>query len=385
MSDTISGQVQGFDALVQQQAAAMQVEANQQPSKPALSFTPGAILLAIAQAVAGIALWLQASILNLLLVARAATSNGPDLDSWMAQFQVTRIPATAANCSTVQLSRYSYTDAVTIIPGGLVMTTDGSQQFTIIADPTQAAWSAIAGGYVMGAGVSSCLVTAAASTLGLAANVAAGTITQFASGVLGADTVTNTGPATGGANAESDPALRARFWNYLQYLWRATAQAVTYAIQSIQAGLSVTIVDGYNEAGQFSPGCFVATVDDGSGNPPASLIARALVAVNATRALGIRGAVHGPTTLVVNVAGTIITASPTQDATAAQNAVAAYFAGVSLGGGISYFRLGAVMENASSTIVETNALTLNGASGDVAGLPTQKILLGTVTISTAAP
>jgi uncharacterized phage protein gp47/JayE len=384
MSDTISASVQGFTVLVEQQAAAVQTSiAAAQPGKVA-SFRPGSILLAIAQATAGVALWLQGLILNLLLVARAATSSGSDLDSWMAQFQVTRIGATTATCGTVQLSRYSTSVAVTIPAGGLVMTGDGSQQFTIIQDTSQSGWNAAADGYVMGVGVASVQVTAQAVNSGAAGNVGAGTITQFASGIVGADTVTNTGAASGGADPETDPALRARFWNYLQYLWKATSAAVTYAVQTVQPGLSVTITDGYNEAGVMTPGYFFATVDDGTGSPSAALINNAAQQVQQTRALGIQAACHGPTDLVVNVAATIATNNPLVDQPAAVAAVTAYVAATKLGQTLDYFKTGAALGGASPTITEVVSMTLNGGTSAIVPSATQKIVVGTVTVSTVA-
>ena len=38
-------------------------------------------------------LWMQWLILQVLQCTRAATSNGPDLDSWMADMTLTRLPA----------------------------------------------------------------------------------------------------------------------------------------------------------------------------------------------------------------------------------------------------------------------------------------------------
>ena len=386
MSDSINGNTQGFTAIVQAEAAAMQVSANQAPGAPVLTFTPGSVLLAIAQAVAGVALWLQAMCLNLLNYARAATCAGADLDSWMAQFQFNRIPATGAICRTVVLSRYSTGLPVTLYPGGVVQTGVGGVQFVIVGDVGQSAWNPTLGAYQINSTTSTCQVTAVAQTLGTAGNVGANSITQFASGVLGFDTVNNTGAATGGANAESDDALRARFWLYLQYLFRATGPAIQYAIMSIQPGLTVTITDGYNEANVLTPGYFFATIDDGTGSPSSALIEAAGVAANATRALGIQCAVHGPAALLsVNVIATIVTANPTIDGPAAYAAAYNFLTGCVLGTGVDYFKIGNAMASASPTIVELQSMTLNGSAAPIVGAKTQKVLPGTITVNTVAP
>jgi hypothetical protein len=386
MSDSVTGNTLSFDALVQAQAAAMQVSANEASPPQSLTFSPGAILLAIAHAVSGVCLWLQAMCLNLLAYGRASTCKGADLDSWMAQFQFARIPATGATCATVVLSRFSTGQAVSLLPGGIVQTAIGNVQFTIVGDTGQSAWNAAAGAYQINSSTATCQVTVQAATLGTGGNVGAATITQFASGVLGFDTVSNTAAASGGANAETDPAFLARFWLYLQYLFRGTGPAVQYAIQTIQPGLTVTIQDGVNEAGQQTAGYFVATVDDGTGTPSTQLIAAALAQVNSVRALGIQGACHGPATLTpANIIATVVTNNPLVDGPAAYSAAMSFLQSVVLGQGVSYFKIGAAMQNASASIQELANLTLNGLQSDIVGAPTQKVTIGTITVNTEAP
>jgi hypothetical protein len=384
VSGTISANTQGYTSLVQQQVAAAQMAVALKKPGVVMTFNPGSILLAIFQAVAGVALWLQGIALNLLLFGRAATSAGSDLDSWMAQFQVTRIAGVGATCNSVVLSRYSTSAAINIPPGGLIQTADGSQQFTIVADTTQSGWSVTANAYVMAAGVGSVTVTATAVGVGVSTNVAAGTITALASGIIGVDTLTNTSAAIGGMDTETDTAFRARFWLYLQYLFRATAGAVTYAIQSIQSGLTVTITDGYDTAGNLAPGTFFATVDDGSGNPPAALIAAASAQAYATRALGIQSAVYGPTVVTANIVATIQTNYPAVDGPAANAAAASFIGALVLGQNLPFFRLGAAMANASPTIIELSSLTINGVAADLVATSTQKINAGTITVNTEA-
>src|SRR5579875_264527 len=97
-----------FQQIVQNFTAAAQAAA-----KVLLDFTVGSIDLALAEATAAVALWLQALALQVLGLTRAATSNGSDLDSWMADWNFTRLPAVAATGS-VTFSRANTAIAATI-------------------------------------------------------------------------------------------------------------------------------------------------------------------------------------------------------------------------------------------------------------------------------
>jgi uncharacterized phage protein gp47/JayE len=381
MSDTISANTKGLNQIVSDQAAAAQANASA-AGLSGLDISPGSIWLVLFQAVGGVYLWLQAFALSLLAYARAATSQGADLDSWMAQFQFARIGAVAASCTTVVLTRYSASQAVTILPGGVVQTLDGSQQFAIVADTTQSAWNAMLGGYVMAAGVTSCQVTVDALVSGSGGNVAANTIVAFGSGIVGADTVNNTGAATGGTDAEADASFRARFWNYLQYLFRATGAAITYAIESIQVGAQVILTENYDEAGNWKPGYFYGTCDDGTGAPPSSFVTAAAAQADATRALGVAFGMHATTQLVVNVSAQIKVAAGFNAGTiegTAETVAAAFVQACVLGQNLSYFNTGVAIVNVPG-VAELVSLTLNGGIVDIqSGL--QKIVAGTVVVS----
>jgi uncharacterized phage protein gp47/JayE len=382
VSGTINANTKGKDQIVSDMAAAAQAAAYQiNPADP-LTISPGSPFLVIFEAVSGVFLWLQAYALSLLLFARAATSNNSDLDSWMAQFQFARIGALAATCSTVILTRLSASQPVTIVPGGTVQTADGSQQFGVVVDTTQSAWNAGAGGYVMAAGTTSCQVTVQALVSGAGGNVAAGTITAFASGIVGADLVNNTGAATGGASAENDPSFRARFWNYLQYLFRATGAAIQYAVQSVQVGAEVILVENYDEAGNWRPGYFYGTCDDGSGVPPASFVTAAAAQADATRALGVAFGMHATTRLTVNVSAQISVAAGFNVGAvegAAQTVVAAFVQSCIQGQNLSYFSTGVVLTGVPG-VAELLTLTLTGTTADIAA-GRQKIVAGTVVVA----
>ena len=95
-------QLQTFSTLVNNAAAAVQGAAAQ-----LVDLTVGSTLRAILEANASIALWLQWLILQVLRMTRASTSAAADLDSWMADYAFTRLPATAAG-GGVTLSRFTF-------------------------------------------------------------------------------------------------------------------------------------------------------------------------------------------------------------------------------------------------------------------------------------
>ena len=120
--------LRSFNALVQSMAAAVEASATQ-----LLDLTVGSTLRAVLEANASIGLWMQWLILQVLRTTRAATSNGADLDSWMADLTLTRLPAVAAT-GTVTFSRFTPGMSALIPVGALVRTADGTQTFAVSVD-----------------------------------------------------------------------------------------------------------------------------------------------------------------------------------------------------------------------------------------------------------
>ena len=184
-------QLQNFTTLVSNAAAAVQGSARQ-----LIDLTIGSTLRAILEANAALALWMQWLIVQVLATTRAATSNGVDLDSWVADFSLARLPAsTAAGQAT--FARFTPTQQALVTPGTNVRTTDGSQTFAVTVDTTNNAWNAGQGGYVVGAGIASVTLPITASAPGSIGNVQSGSITLLASAISGIDTVSNAAPLGG--------------------------------------------------------------------------------------------------------------------------------------------------------------------------------------------
>jgi uncharacterized phage protein gp47/JayE len=296
-------QLRTFSSIVSSAAAAVQGSAKQ-----LLDLTTGSTLRAVLEANASLALWLQWLILQVLQTTRASTSTGSDLDSWMADFSLTRLAAVPAT-GVVTFARFVPTSAAMVPVGAIVRTADGTQSFTVIANTALAAWNAAQNGYVLPAGASSIDVPVVAAAAGSVGNVQAGAITLMASALPGMDTVSNAAPLQGGLDAESDTALRTRFATFLATRSRATPLAVGNAITSLRQGLQYTIQENVAPDGSARVGCFLVTVDDGAGAPATSLIASAAAAVEAVRPVGATYTVQPPTIVQAQISMTIVTAS----------------------------------------------------------------------------
>lgn len=354
--------LQSFTTLVQNMAATAQSATSQ-----ALDLAVGSVTRAILESSASIALWLQWLLLQVLQSTRAATSVGPDLDSWMADFTLDRLPAVAAT-GALTFSRITPVLQAVLPPGTLARTGDGTQTFIVSADPTNASWNSGLGGYILPTGTASIIVPATAQTPGSAGNVQASSITMLASAVPGVDAVSNTSPFTNGLDAEADAAFRSRFQNFIQSRSRATPQAIAYAVASVQQGLRFTLQENMNTAGVPVMGSFVVTVDDGSGNPSATLLSSVQAAVDAVRPVGSVFAVMPPAAVPTSITLSIDILVPGSAASTTANvvnALANLVAQLPMGGILPLSRLAQVAYTADQNVSNVTAMSINGVAADL--------------------
>jgi uncharacterized phage protein gp47/JayE len=370
--------LQNFNSLVANAAAAVQGAAS-----ALLDLTAGSVLRAILEANASVALWLQWLIVQVLATTRLATSTGSDCDSFGADFGFLRLPATTAS-GQVTFSRFTPSTAAFIPVGTAVATAPNTQSFTVTADPTNPAYSAAANGYTLAAGVAAITVPVTASSQGRAGNVQPGAISVVSSALAGIDTVTNAAALAGGMDAESDAAFRARFGGYLASLAKATELAIGAAISGVQQGLSYVISENIDQAGNAQMGHFVVTVDDGSGDPPASLLSAVQAAVDAVRPVGTSFAVQGPIVTLANISLSVTTLPGMSQQTvtvAVAAAIESYISGLGVGQNLNYTRLAQISYAASPAITNVSALLLNGAAVDLTPPLFGVIRAGTVTVA----
>lgn len=371
---------QSFKLIVSNAVAAVQGAASS-----LVDFTQGSISLAYVRASAGIALWLQALVLQTAALTRLATSSGSDVDTFLADFSFKRLGAAAAT-GTVTFARFTPTAQALIAPGKIVQTADGTQQFMVIADTGQAAWNAGLNAYVIAAGVSSCAATVQAVTAGSGGNVAAGLISVIGQSIVGVDTVTNAAPFTTGVNAQSDTAARASFAQYISNLTLGTLKACRNAVLQLQVGATCSITTNVNYSGIAQPGYFYAVCDDGSGTPSPAFLSACYAAIDAVRAEGTMFGVFAPVLVTANVAMTVTIAAGFTGATVraqVNTAITAYINSLAAGALLQYSKLPQIAYDASAGVanVPLASLTLNSATADLTSTSAQLIRSGTIVIS----
>lgn len=354
--------LQNFTTMVEGMAAAVQGS-----SKKLLNLTVGSVLRAVLEATSSVGLWLQYLILLVLQATRLSTSTGTDVDSFVNDFGVTRLPAVSAT-GDVTFSRLTTGQAAFIPVGATVMTADQTQSFAVVADTTNPAYTATPNaGFNVGASVASVTVPVEAVTAGSGGNVLPGTIALISAAIPGIDSATNSAAFTNGADGETDAALKIRFQNYLSTLSKATLGAVEEAIESVQSNITYAIATNQLADGAYMPGTFVVVVDDGSGDTPAETITAVANAVDPVRALGTTAIVQAATLIPANISLTITVSSGAKSVaqTAVGTAISSYVSALPVGATLSYLRLAQVAYDASEVVSGVSDLLLNGAMADL--------------------
>lgn len=343
------------------------------------NFTDGDVLLAMFQAISTQLDFLQAQIQIVNLLSRAQTSIGADLDSWFAQFNFTRLPGNLATGVEV-FQKFQPSSQQVVVPIGAIVQTPDGIQYDVVADSTQSAFSAVAGGYVLAAGQQALAATIEAVVAGSASNVLANTLTLFGSSVPGIDQVFNPSPITNGIDAEPDDAFRSRFILYLATLAQATRSALLAAADGVQQGLAINLLENQTPTGVPLLGSFSVIVDDGSGDPPAALLSSVFNAVDATRAFSIQPFVAAPTQVPIIIALSVHLlggpASAPAVNTAVQNAIAAMVNDLSPGA--TLYASGVM----SAALSVPGVLSVNPASVSINALPTDLLATPTQEIRT---
>jgi hypothetical protein len=371
--------LKGFTQLIQDMSAALQSSAT-----TLVDVSVGSVVRAIFEANASVVLWLQWLVLQVLQTTRASTSTGSDLDSWMADFGLSRLAAVPSN-GIVTFSRFVSNLAATIPVGSLVKTADGSLSFSVTEDDTLSIWQPASSGYVIPSGVASAAVPITCTTPGSIGNVLAGTINVIATALPGIDQVNNVDPLSDGADAETDQSFRSRFQGFLASQSRATLGAVQNAIGSVQQGLDFIVEQNTGIGGTPQVGAFLVVVDDGSGYPSTALLSNVATAVDAVRPIGTTFAVVAPQVLTVNVSLTAAFAS-TGDATLGipniQNYVATYLNSLPIGSTASITRVAQNAYLTGPSLINITSIELNGGAVDVVPAALTVIKAGQVVVTT---
>jgi uncharacterized phage protein gp47/JayE len=365
--------LQSFSQMLRNSAAAAQGSCAQ-----LLDLTTGSVIRALLEANASLGLWMQWLILQVLATTRLSTSTGVDVDSFVGDYTLQRLPGVAAS-GTVILSRFSAVGSSLVTPGVTVTTSDLSQSFAVTADTSDSNWNIALGGYLVSDGVPSITVPVQAVTVGSGGNVQVSTITLLGTGVPGIDTVANPVAFSNGADVESDSQLKARFANYIASLSKATLLAIAYAISQVQQGLSWFINENFPSVGHFS-----VTVDDGTGDPPDTLLSLVYAAIDQVRPIGSTFSVTGPGIVVIDISASIIAAPNVNQPSLFGpiiSALDAYLDTLPIGTDVSYSRIITVIYAAVTGIQNVTNLQINGATSDIAIGPSGVAKAGTVVLT----
>lgn len=369
---------QDANTLISNQVAAIQAS-----SSSFQEFTPGSILLALVESnTYAIGLWLQAIIMQLLATTRASTSQGNDLDTWVADFGLTRLPASPAS-GLVTFSRFTNTAQAVVPFGALVQTANGANSYAVIVDSTNPYYNQGLGGYVIAANTTSIDVPVQSTVAGVSGNASINAITLLGTAIPYVDTVTNAAALSNGFDAETDLALRARFVAYINTLSRATRAAIAYAITSLGQNYLYSLTENKNYDGSDNDGYFYAVIDDGSHATPDATLNLVASNIELYRGFCITYGVFAPVTTTANVVMTITTATGyihSQVVTLVTNALTNYLNSLTLGQRLPYTRLEQVAYDASQGVINVQSVTLNSATADIAPDNNHVVIAGTITV-----
>jgi len=381
---------QSFSSFVSNSVAAIQGMASQ-----LVDLTVGSVLRSFVDAYSLLALWFQAIALQVAALTRFATSNGPDADSWGAQFGFNRGQGSAAS-GQVTFARFTPTQQATIpaatntgtaanpvFTGGTITQTQTGVQYQVIPDTTQAAYNSALNAYVLPAGTANINATVAALVSGSGGNAIEGLINVLASSIPGVDTVTNAQPFQNGTDPQTDPQYKAGFPGFLQSLSKATPAAIAAAIDSVGQDVDFTYTENENLDGSPNPGFFFVIADNGTGNPPSGFLTAIGSAIEATRGGTITFAVFPPTIVTANVAMVIATNGTVVHATAVAAVIAALTAFIDalpIGAPLPFTILSSIAYGVAG-VTNVTGITLNGGTADINTTATQIVKLGSAAVT----
>lgn len=303
--------------------------------------------------------------------ARASTANGADLDSFFdGDFGFPRLQPQKAN-GIVTFSLRSIRNTATVINlGSLVQNADGSQVFEVIADTNIAGWSSEQNAYLIPSGQLSVDARVRALLAGSGGDLQPGKVISIITG--NADAVTNENAFSGGTDVETDADYRKRFPLWINSRSKATRDAIFEAVIELVPNVKLVenrrpptedVPDGPEEEAYFT-----VIIDDGTGDPPDSLITLVTQAVEAVRGFTIEFSVIKPQAEDLQVAMTINVDPDFEEGTVSGNvrtALFEYVNGLEIGKSLYLSKLITVASNVEGVLnVEAESTTVNTLEQD---------------------
>lgn len=382
-----------LDLRSQEEFVAAETQAIQALLTRKVLFSPGSISRALVETHGRTAIWLESLIQYVLAKTRLATSTGEDADTFVEDFGLERKPGVAAS-GQVDFTSFSTTEqrSISALPGAsLVTTPSGLVSYAVYPDPNYPYYNPVTNSYIMDIGVPTISVPVRATTTGVNGNTLTGTITVINSPIPGVDTVTNSEDFENGEDAQSDEALRKYFVDYINSLSRATRLAIAFAIESVQTGILYSIKENVDyTTGDPRLGYFYAIIDDGSGNPPQSLIDAVTASVELYRGLTIIFEIKPPVVVNADIGANIVLPVGYTNSNLVprvKQALIDYIKTIPMGGGTLYYnRLPQIIYNVILSEINNDvvfldqfhviSLTLNGGTSDITSTSKQAIRAG---------
>ena len=377
-------ETKSYDEIVQDQSTATQSAATRKMGK-LLNFSLGATLRSIIESNAGLALWLQGLQVKLLATTRLATSEGDDVDTFLADYGLVRSQAAKATGEVTFSRNIADNDAV-IDLAQVVQAALSNVKYIVVADPANPIYDPVREQYIIPTGTTSGDVKVEAVVAGVSGNAAADTITVISQPIQYVDFVTNALPFTNGADAETDAEARSHFVDYINSLSKATKLAIEEAIEDIQDGIEYAVVENKDYTTDVTQlGYFYCVIDDGSGSPPPELLASVSRAVDRVRGLTTYFEVHAAISTTADIEGTAKIDTTKYDVdevkTAIEVALTSYVNSLGINTTLYYTRLIQVIYDAHEAVQDVTNVLLNGGIADLVSDNKHSIHIGNLIIT----
>lgn len=207
-------------------------------------FTVGSVMRALAQTVVFFVSFLQLQIKIAYESFRVATAKGSDLDTRIADWQMTRGQAAAAQ-GVIKFMANAAAEADFIIPAGTIVSTE-EDVYGLTIDYSLDSDLIFPSGATSVTGEITCVET------GRIGNVASGKITNITSPIAGVDSITNPEPTSSGAEDETDEQLRKRLPLRIIGLQTGNESAILNAAYSVPGVTYAKVLNNSPTNGHFT-------------------------------------------------------------------------------------------------------------------------------------
>lgn len=169
--------------------------------------------------------------------------------------------------------------------GHKIISQDGTAEYEVVADTSNADYNTAKSAYVMPSGATEVFVKVQATTTGTGQRVLADKLTVLPVPISGIDGTTNPYPIQNGSDRETSSALRTRFRAFIAGLNGPNEKGIEAAIAGVETGVQYSLLQNVAEDGVTPQGGnFVVIVSDANGALGTDLYNKVYAAVDAAKA-----------------------------------------------------------------------------------------------------